>query len=695
MQESQKIKQHALPILFDGYFECASDGAFTLVSESFAQLFNASPEEIVGHSFFEFFQESTISEIAPSLESIASAHNLIQGTLSIPGNSSLNPSSSENRFLEIRIIPQIEHKKLISFAGTIKDITSHILTVKTLEKSERLYRNLVENANDIIYRNDKYGYFHYINPYGTEKLGYSQEEFLKLNYIELIPPEYREDVRAFYIDQMRRGLHQTYLELPIIKKDGRTIWIGQFVTIAKNESGELDFFGIARDITEIKTIQDALLESEEKYRTILDNMREGYYQTDLEGRIIFVNQAIAKLSGYAPGEMIGESYTKFFSETTAKKIYDIFHQVYTTNKPMEFSDWELIAKDGSKKSIAASIELVIEKTGKKTGFRGMIIDLTDKKRFINALIDSERRLRDLVESLPEIVFELDSQGTILYVNKRTLEVLGYSREELIGTNALNIVIPDQRERALRGLLKTLSGKKYTAQNYIFQGKHRQIPIHLYTTPMIESGIIMGMRGIAIDISEILEAEKNIRESHEKFRTMIENSSDIISIIDENGTILFESQSVQRILGYDPLERIGTIALEKVHEEDRAMIERLLQNTIAMEATDSHVFEYRYRHKDGSWRYLETTAKNLIQNSLINGILLNSHDITEKKIAEKSMRKREEKYRNLYNNALVALLTIDAETNLILQSNDLGFTFFGFDNKEKMIGIEFASLFENS
>jgi PAS domain S-box-containing protein len=301
---------------------------------------------------------------------------------------------------------------------------------------------------------------------------------------------------------------------------------------------------------------------------------------------------------------------------------------------MEFSDWELIVKDGTKKSIAASIELIQEKTGKKTGFRGMIFDLTDKKRFINALIDSERRLRDLVETLPEIVFELDSQGTILYVNKRTIDVLGYTREELIGKNALNIIIPEERERAIRGLTKTLAGKRYTAQNYIFQGKNGQIPIHLYTAPMMESGIVVGMRGIAIDISEILEAEKNIKESHEKFRTMIENSSEIISIIDQNGTIKFESQSVERILGYKPSERMGVNALEQVHVDDRSIVEKALANSAELLETKTAVFEYRYKHKDGTWRYLETTATNLLKNKLIDGILLNTRDVTEKTITEK-------------------------------------------------------------
>jgi diguanylate cyclase (GGDEF)-like protein/PAS domain S-box-containing protein len=559
---------------------------------------------------------------------------------------------------------------------------------------ERFYRELVENANDIIFRNDKKGNFLYINPYGTEILGYSSDEFLKLNYADIIPLEYKEDVRKFYIDQYKNGLHQTYLELPIIKKDGRTVWVGQFVTMLKNENGDIEFFGIARDITEIKSIQDALLESEEKYRTILNSMREGYYQTDLVGRVLFVNQAILDMSGYTANEMIGQSYKKLFSEETAQKIYNLFHEVYTTGNPMEFSDWELITKDGTKKSIAASIELIQEKTGKKTGFRGMIFDLTDKKRFINALIDSERRLRDLVETLPEIVFELDSQGTILYVNKRTIDVLGYTREELIGKNALNIVIPEDRKRAIRGLTKTLAGKRYTAQNYVFQGKKGQIPIHLYTAPMMESGIVVGMRGIAIDISEILQAEKNIQESHEKFRTMIENSSEIISIIDQNGIIKFESQSVERILGYEPSERMGTNALEQVHIDDRSIVAKSLANSAELQVTKTAVFEYRYKHKDGTWRYLETTATNLLKNKLINGILLNTRDVTEKKIAEKSMINREEKYRNLYNNALVALLTIDTKNYYVLQTNDLGHIFFGYDKRDEIIGLNFISLFEN-
>ncbi|MCX7677724.1 MAG: PAS domain S-box protein [Spirochaetes bacterium] len=672
--------------LVEGFFHVDSRGLCTYVSPSLAKLFHKDPKEIIGKEIFDFFKNTFFSEVPFPSDDVLRSTKPIMCTIYYPQS-----SDSTLRRFELSIAKDEEGL----FRGTLKEITAGDMRHnENNTQNEQWYRDVVEHGNDIIYRINDKGNFLYINPCGIEKLGYSFEEFTKLNLKDVVPQEFYRDILHFFENQITSRNKCAYFESPFIKKDGRRIHMWQSSILNKNANGAYEFSVVGRDITEIKSLQEALVQTEEKYRAILDNMREGYYQTDLKGKIVYVNQALLNLTGYTANEMIGESYKKFFSKETAEKIFNLFHEVYTSTNPNEFSDWELIAKDGTKKSIAASIELMINQEGEKIGFWGMIFDLTDKKRFINALIDSERRLRDLVEHLPEIVFELDSQGNILYVNNRTVEVLGYEREELLGTNALNIVIPEQRDRAIRGLQNTLAGKKYTAQNYIFQGKHRQIPIHLYTTPMIESDIVVGLRGIAIDITNILEAEKHLKESHEKFRTMIENSSEIISIIDENGIIQFESQSITRILGYEIDERIGTNALEFIHEDDRSYIENILQKSAQLNHSEIARFEYRYRHKNGQWRYLESTATNLLCNPLINGILLNTRDITEKKIAEKAMEQREKKYSTLYNNALVAMLTIDAQTHCILQTNDLGFSFFDFRNRNDIIGQNFFDFFEH-
>ncbi|MBP7584578.1 MAG: PAS domain S-box protein [Spirochaetes bacterium] len=674
--------------IIEGYYECDLAGNFTYSNESFARIFGRNRDDIIGLNYSALLNPDDSARLGEIFTHISRTSQPVKRT------SLTNlTDTGDMRHFETSIAPIVDGGDTpTGFRGIMRDVTNYRKAQDALMESEKIFRDLVERANDVIYRNDAQGNFKYINSYGIAKLGYSLEEFTKLNYINIIPDEYREGVLEFYRTQLLDSTEQTYHELPILKKDGSIIWIGQYVTRAVNAHGEVEFYGIARDITDVKAIQDALIESEDKYRTFLESISEGYYQVDLRGNIIFVNNAITSLTGYSRDEIVGKSYAGFFTDATSKKILEVFAQVFQTGESVEFSDWEVLRKDGRKRIISASVELVFTKTRRKSGFRGMIRDITEKKHYIDALIDSERKLRDLVEYLPEMVFELDSDGIILYINKRATELLGYAREELMGRNAFDIVAPEHRQRAMRGFGKTLGGKRYSGEGYTFQGKDRKIPVHLYTTPIEESGITIGIRGIAIDISSILDAENAIRGSEEKFRTMIEHSSEIISILDTDGVIRYESHSVTPVLGYTQQERLGTSALAMVHPEDREQMAEVLKRSATLRNGELAVIKYRYRHSNGSWRHLESTGSNLMDNPLIQGILLNTRDVTESRLAEKAMKKREEKYRRLYNNALVGMVTVDYPTMTILETNDLGYRIFGYDSCADIIGNALSSVF---
>ncbi len=686
--KNEKRFQALVEKILEGYFECGLDGTITYSNETFASFFDIKREKIIGLHCSALFDNAFACVISDLLQSYDQTEAGKKWTpLSVAGG----PGGTKT--LEIFPTPILDQKeKPAGFRCIARDVSPYLKVQKALEESEKKYRELVENANDIIYRNDSQGNFKYMNSFGVKKLGYAPDEILSMNYQDIIPIEYRDEIFNFYKEQLEEEINQTYHELPILKKDGRSIWVGQYVSRVINERGEAEFFGIARDITDFKSIQDALVESEEKYRTILESMKEGYYQTDLRGKITFVNNAFTVMVGMDLHSILGRSYRDFFSPETADKIFKVFSSVYRSSERAEFSDWELLHKSGKSRTISASVELFYGKTGKKAGFRGIVRDLTDKKQYIEALIDSERRFRELVEYLPEIVFELDTGGSILYINQRTTEILGYTPEELLGTNGFNIIVADQRERAARGLGKTLHGKRYNGEGYTFQGKDRLVPIHLYTTPIQEAGITIGIRGIAIDITNIIEAENTLRESQEKFRTMIEHSSEIISIIDNNSIIKYESQSVLQVLGYSQEERLGKNSIDYIHPDDKSEVLKKLQESAWLKNGEITLLEFRHLHRDGTWRYMESTGSNLFRNPLIQGLLLNTRDVTERKISEKAMKLHEEKYRRLYNNALVGMLTVDFPTKTILETNDLGYTLFGHGSRGDIIGTDFFSLF---
>ena len=300
-----------------------------------------------------------------------------------------------------------------------------------------------------------------------------------------------------------------------------------------------------------------------------------------------------------------------------------------------------------------------------------------------ALIKSEEKYRDLMRSLPEIIFELDIEGNLTYINDRATELLGYSREELLGKNYMDLAV--EREIALQRFSRILQENVYGGTEYKFKRKDGStLTTSLYTRRVYHNNDVVGISGIAVDLTEVAEARKGLQESEEKFRTMIERSSEMITIIDNHGIVRYQSQSLKAVLGYKPEDVIDKDVLNFIHPDD---IKRLRNVFIKMVKNPDLplVVEYRLRHRDGSWRSLESTGKNMIHNKLIQGVIVNTRDISQRKDAEYMLQKREERYRSLYNNALVAMITIDSESEVVINTNDLGYQIFGYDKRDEFIG----------
>jgi PAS domain S-box-containing protein len=137
---------------------------------------------------------------------------------------------------------------------------------------------------------------------------------------------------------------------------------------------------VATDVTELKKAEDALRDSEEKYRTILHSIEEGYYEVDLAGNLTFFNDALRRNLGYSKDELIGMNNRQFMSAETAKRVYETFSTVYKTGKPAKAFDWQMFAKDGTQKIVELSVSLMRDSEGQPTGFRGVGRDITERKK---------------------------------------------------------------------------------------------------------------------------------------------------------------------------------------------------------------------------------------------------------------------------------------------------------------------------
>jgi PAS domain S-box-containing protein len=159
-----------------------------------------------------------------------------------------------------------------------------------------------------------------------------------------------------------------------------TMWVQTDKIPYRNSKGEIiGIVGFTMNITERKQAEESLLKSEEKYRTILENIQEGYFEVDLTGNFTFFNDSMCRILGYSQEEMMGMNNRQFTDKEHSKILFQVFNKVYNTGKPTEGLDWQIIRKDGTKRYIEVSVSLQINSSGKPIGFRGIARDITERK----------------------------------------------------------------------------------------------------------------------------------------------------------------------------------------------------------------------------------------------------------------------------------------------------------------------------
>ena len=184
----------------------------------------------------------------------------------------------------------------------------------------------------------------------------------------------------------------------------------------------------------LKIAQEALREGEQKYRTIIENIEDGYYEVDLAGNYTFFNDAMTKIIGYTRDEMMGMNNRKYMDEYNAKQVFDVFNRVYLTGLATKALDWKLVAKDGSMRFIEVSVTLKRDLNSQPIGFMGIARDITDRRQYLETLEAREKELEIKTRSLEEV-------NTTLKVLLERRDIDKAALEDTIIGNINDLVIP--------------------------------------------------------------------------------------------------------------------------------------------------------------------------------------------------------------------------------------------------------------
>jgi PAS domain S-box-containing protein len=300
--------------------------------------------------------------------------------------------------------------------------------------------------------------------------------------------------------------------------------------------------------------------------------------------------------------------------------------------------WHLQEPDGDERVIDVSFTPA-ETTGSTTIVRGAVHDITEQRERQQELRSERRFVKQALDALDDLFYVFDTGGEIRRWNEQVPEVTGYAESDLVDMDALDFVPKDEREAIADAIDTCLSDGEVTVEADLLTADGERIPYEFTGGRLTdEDGNTTGLVGIGRDLTERRQRER-------RFRALVEESSDIISVVDSDGQFEYQSPSLKRILGYEPEETVGDKAWEYIHPADREPVKETFESWLSTPDTPEPT-EYRARDTDGSWHWMEARGNNQLENPAVEGYVVNSRDITDRKARERELEEVTRQYQTL-------------------------------------------------
>lgn len=508
--------------------------------------------------------------------------------------------------------------------------------------SSKIYYDLVQGLNAVVWEADPESLrYVFVSQSAEQILGHPVESWLRGNgqefWVSLIHPEDREHVVRYSLGELNAGRDHE-IEYRALAADGRVVWLREIVRRQTDEAGRLrKLCGLMVDTTKCKRV-------EEKYSDLFDNASMGIYQSAPDGRILTANLTLAHLLGYDSAEEMLElnmGEHVYFDRGDRQRYLAAYRAEAASGVTCEGIEMLWKKRDETPIWIHLNTRAVNDAEGQTLYYDGFVHDITTRRRAEEALRESEERYRELFENANDFVYTLDLGGNFTSINKAGERIIGHTRDEVLSMNTAQFVAPEHRETGPRMLERKLAGDDLTSYEVEIVTKDgRRVPLEVNSRLILDKeGRAVGVQGIGRDITDRRAASAALRASEERFRALVENSSDAVIVLDADGSLIFDNPSTARPLGYMPGEKMGASVFDIIHPDDVARFRRVFEEAVAHSGVATRA-SFRCRHKDGTWRQIESTFRSLLDNPAVGGIVVNSRDVTEQTLAEEKLRRSE-------------------------------------------------------
>lgn len=565
---------------------------------------------------------------------------------------------------------------LQGYIVTQQDISDRKNMETALQESEKFYRTLIESSMDAVSLNQD-GKFLLVNSAFCNLFGYTNEEVMNMTPEQFIAPEDHERVMSYHYKRMSGEVDKQNYQAKFIHKTGRKI-LTELSANTIQINGKNASFITLKDITERHRFENDLKKSEQKYRELTEMLPIGVYELDLQGNITYINLAGKKLFNLDEKIEIDPSAMSFFSKSDSDSMKENLKNEIARLRSLDFYAQqeefaipvEFMAKntDGTEFPVLIYLNYIMEES-KVSGFRGIIIDISERKNMENALRESEAKYKTLVENSQDgIIIIRDNK--ILFANNTICKMLGHCIDEIYP--ASNIVHPDDRYK-INAIAERRNNRDFSTINESFRLIHKNGDIRECETSstLIEFGGEWASFFTVHDVTESNRIQLKLKESEEKYRLLFEAESDAIFMIDTaDGQILDANPAASTIYGFSHEELLNMKNTDVSAEPERT------KN--ATENLQTLVPLRYHKKKDGTVFPVELSAGfTKFKDKTIQ--IVTSRDITERIKAQEALEKSEQKYRELSDFLPQTSYELDTAGN-ILYMNKSGMIAFGLTEK---------------
>jgi len=594
---------------------------------------------------------------------------------------------------EIKLSAINEDGKYSGLTAVSRDISARKLAEIAVQKNEEKLRLMIDNSPVGVSTTDLEGHFVEVNPTLCEMTGYTKNEMIGKHFNQFSHPHDTEkNVKLFnkliegeitYFDIEKRYIHKN--------KNIINVFI-RAQLIRDNKGNPLFQTAIIEDVTERKKAEELLIKQEARIRSIFRSAPVGIGVVS-NRMLLQVNNHLCEMTGYEADELFNQNSnilypTKKEYERVGKFKYDQIEELGTGTVETQ---WK--RKDGKIIDVLLS-STPIDRNDWSVGVTFSALDITERNLAEKQLRENEHKFRLLADNTYDWEYWIDPDGNYIYLSQACERITGYSPNEFQKSPELlfKLVHPDYAEKVYKHYHGELEMHE-PIFNFEFPIIHRNGEVrwleHNCTPVFNTEGVFLGRRGNNRDITERLQAQEALKEGEERYKDLVEKARIAVLIDDKDGKFTYFNETFCNIFGYSE-EEIKVRSIQSlVHPDDVDRVMQLHNKHLRGEQKSSR-YEFKGVKKDGSIIHLEVDALELKDNEEVVGTNSYLWDITERKLAEETLKENEQKLRNIFENSTNLFYSHTPEhvnTYLSPQVKDI----LGYSQEEAMVHwTEFVS-----